>query len=125
MEYAKPIIEQLKEGKNRHFLGLNLEPNQWSDYFGTEEGMAVMGVTSGSPASQSGVEPADLLVKLQGESVNSLESVCRILRSHADGDQLKVMTSVRGRPGRKKVIPLRLTEARTRSTLTSITCICS
>ncbi len=90
MAYAQPIIKQLEQGKNRHFIGLNLEPNRWPEYFGTEGGMAVMGVASGSPASQAGVQPADLLVKLEGESVDDLESVCRILRSHGDGDQLKV-----------------------------------
>ncbi len=90
MAYAEPIIKQLEQGKNRHFIGLNLEENLWPEYFGTEGGMAVMGVASGSPGSQAGVEPADLLVKLEGETVSSMEAVCRILRSHADGDQLKV-----------------------------------
>lgn len=90
MTYAEPIIKQLEQGKNRHFIGLNLEENLWPKYFGTEGGMAVMGVSSGSPGSQAKVEPADLLVKLEGESVNTMEDVCRILRSHADGDQLKV-----------------------------------
>jgi S1-C subfamily serine protease len=90
MAYAEPIIKQLEQGKNRHFIGLNLEENQWPEYFGTEGGMAVMGVSSGSPGSQADIEAADLLVKLEGETVNTMEDVCRILRSHADGDQLKV-----------------------------------
>lgn len=90
MSQAKPIIDQLQEGKNRHFIGLNLYPNVFSDYFGTEDGMAVIGVASGSPGSQAGIQPADLLLKMEGKSINSEEAVCDILRSHADGDQIKV-----------------------------------
>jgi len=90
MSQAQPIIKQLEQGKNRHYIGLNLVPNEYPDYFGTDEGMAVIGVASGSPAAQVGIEQADLLVKMEGKSINSEEAICDILRSHADGDQLKV-----------------------------------
>ncbi|HEY0605141.1 MAG TPA: trypsin-like peptidase domain-containing protein [Herpetosiphonaceae bacterium] len=90
MSQAKPIVAQLEEGKNRHFIGLNLVPNEYADYFGTDEGMAIIGVASGSPASQVGIQPADLLVKMEGKSITDEAAVCDILRSHADGDQLKV-----------------------------------
>ncbi|GAC1538013.1 MAG: hypothetical protein NVS2B7_08670 [Herpetosiphon sp.] len=88
---AKPIIKQLESGKSLLFTGLNLYPNVFEKYFGTKEGLVVVGVASGSPASQIGVQPADLLVKMEGAAVNSEEDVCKILRSHADGDQIKVM----------------------------------
>lgn len=87
---AKPIVEQLQEGKNRHYIGLNLVPNAYSDYFGTEEGMAVIGVASGSPAAQAGIQPSDLLLKMEGKSIVDEQSVCDILRSRTDGDQLRV-----------------------------------
>lgn len=87
---ARPIVEQLQEGKNRHYIGLNLVPNAYSDYFGTEEGMAVIGVASGSPAAQGGIQPADLLLKMEGKTIVDEQSVCDILRSRADGDQLRV-----------------------------------
>jgi serine protease Do len=90
ISYAKPIIAELEKGKNRQYIGLNLYPNVFEDYFGTSEGMAVIGVASGSPASQVGIRPADLLLKLEGTSIASEEDVCNILRSHADGDQLRV-----------------------------------
>lgn len=90
MSYARPIIEELQGGKNRHYIGLNLYPNLFEDYFGTSEGMAVVAVASGSPAAQIGVQPADLLLKIEDTSVNNSADVCRILRSHADGDQLKL-----------------------------------
>ncbi|HEX6288485.1 MAG TPA: S1C family serine protease [Herpetosiphonaceae bacterium] len=90
MSQARPIVEQLQEGKNRHYIGLNLVPNEYEDYFGTTEGMAIIGVASGSPASQVGIQAADLLVKMEGKSISDEAAVCDILRSHADGDQLKV-----------------------------------
>lgn len=90
MSHAKPIIKQLEEGKNRHYLGLNLYPNVFSDYFGTEEGLVVVGRASGSPASQVGIQQEDLLLKMEGTTIKSDEDVCNILRSHGDGDQLKV-----------------------------------
>jgi S1-C subfamily serine protease len=90
MSQAKPIVKQLEEGKNRHYIGLNLVPNEYEDYFGTAEGMAIIGVASGSPASQVGIQPADLLVKMEGKTINDEAAICDIMRSHADGDQLKV-----------------------------------
>ncbi|HYP40566.1 MAG TPA: S1C family serine protease [Chloroflexia bacterium] len=90
MSHAKPIIKELEQGKNRHYIGLNLYPNIFFDYFGTDEGMAVIGLASGSPASQVGIKAADLLLKLEGTTISSEEDVCNILRSHSDGDQLKV-----------------------------------
>ncbi|MBV9787538.1 MAG: trypsin-like peptidase domain-containing protein, partial [Chloroflexi bacterium] len=90
MSQAKPIVEQLEEGKNRHYIGLNLVPNEYEDYFGTDEGMAIIGVASGSPASQVGIQSADLLIKMEGKAINDEAAICDILRSHADGDQLKV-----------------------------------
>jgi hypothetical protein len=67
-----------------------LAPNFYSDYFGTDEGLVVAAVASGSSASKVGVRAPYLLTHLAGLSVNSMEDVCRILRSHGDGDSLKV-----------------------------------
>lgn len=90
MSQARPVIEQLQEGKNRYYIGLNLVPNEYADYFGTDQGMAVIGVASGSPAAQGGVQPADLLLKVEGKTITNEAALCDILRSRADGDQLKV-----------------------------------
>lgn len=90
MSQAKPIVKELQAGKNRHYVGLNLYPNVFKSYYGTDEGMAIIGVQSGSPASQLGIQPADLLVKMEGSSVKTEEDVCNILRSHGDGEQIKV-----------------------------------
>lgn len=90
MSHAKPIIQDLQESLNRHYIGLNLVPNTYADFYGTEEGMAIVGVASGSPASQVGIQQADLLLKMENTSVTSDEDACGILRSRGDGDQIKV-----------------------------------
>lgn len=87
---AKRIIGDLEEGKNRGWLGMNLEPNLYPDYFGVEGGLVVAAVASGSSASNVGVQAPYLLTHLEGLTVNSMEEVCRIVRSHGDGDSLKV-----------------------------------
>ena len=90
IDAANSIIQRLRRGNNQQWLGLNLVPNTYKEYFGTEQGMVVAGVDSGSPAAKAGVVPASLLLALEGSDVNSIADVCKILRSHGDGDQLKV-----------------------------------
>jgi S1-C subfamily serine protease len=90
IDQAKRLLENLKEGNNYQWLGMNLVYNDYADYFGVEGGLVVAAVDSGSPASRIDVQPADLLTRLEGTSVNGLADVCKILRSHSDGDELKV-----------------------------------
>ncbi len=90
IDQAQQVIPDLKSGHNRLYLGMNLGPNDYSDYFGTDKGMVVEAVASDSPASVAGVEQAFLLTQLAGLDVNSMADVCKILRSHQDGDVLKV-----------------------------------
>lgn len=90
IDQAQQVIPDLQKGHNRLWLGMNLGPNNYSDYFGTEAGLVVEAVASKSPASAAGVLPAFLLTQLEGLNVNSKADVCKILRSHKDGDGLKV-----------------------------------
>ena len=90
IDQAQQIIPDLKGGHNRLWLGMNLGPNNYKDYFGTDAGLVVEAVASKSPASAAGVQQAYLLTQLEGINVNSTADICRILRSHQDGDGLKV-----------------------------------
>lgn len=90
---AKSVVEMLKQGTRSQWLGLNLEPNNWTeanDFFGYEGGLIVVGVDSGSPAKKVGIQPADLLVSIEDTDVNTMGDVCKILRSHSDGDRLQL-----------------------------------
>jgi S1-C subfamily serine protease len=90
VDQAQQVIPDLQKGHNRLWLGMNLGPNNYSDYFGTDAGMVVEAVASKSPASAAGVQPAFLLTQLEGLNITSKADVCKILRSHKDGDGLKV-----------------------------------
>lgn len=90
IDQARPVLEDLLQGKNRLWLGMNLGINEYADYFGTDQGLVVEAVASGGPASKANVQPAYLLTKLEGLTVNSMADVCKITRSHSEGDALKV-----------------------------------
>ncbi|HKP53637.1 MAG TPA: S1C family serine protease [Chloroflexia bacterium] len=90
MSYVLPILPDLENGVNHDYLGLNLYPNLYKQYFGTDEGVVVIGVATGSPGDQVGFKPEDLLLEVEGSKVNSRYDVCSIVRSHTSGDRLKV-----------------------------------
>jgi hypothetical protein len=90
IDQAQKVVPDLQNGHNRLWLGMNLGPNNYSDYFGTDAGLVVEAVASKSPASAAGIQPAFLLTQLEGLNVNSKADVCKVLRSHKDGDGLKV-----------------------------------
>lgn len=89
LDPAKAVIQELEQKHNHLWLGMNLKPNNYAKVFGTQAGVVVVGTDNGSPASHIGVQPADLLTKLAGSDVNTVGDVCKILRSHGDGDVLK------------------------------------
>jgi S1-C subfamily serine protease len=92
MSYARPLLATLQRGGNLHDLGMTLEPNgaQYSDTFGTDQGLIVTSVISGTPAAQIGLQPTDLLLQLGGTNVATEDDVCSVLRAHRDGDPLAV-----------------------------------
>ncbi len=88
-DLAQQIIPDLQNGHNRLYLGMNLGTNDYADYFGTSAGLVVEAVATNGPASAAGVRPAFLLTQLEGLDVNGDADICKILRSHKDGDVLK------------------------------------
>lgn len=89
-DLVQQVVPDLQAGHNKLYLGMNLGPNNYSNYFGTSQGLVVEAVAADSPASIAGVQQAFLLTQLAGLDVNSMADVCKILLSHQDGDVLKV-----------------------------------
>lgn len=86
-DHALPISTTLRDGKNRQWLGMNLQP------FTLDNGntlLVVTAVQSGSPADRVGVQSGDVLDKFEGVKVVNTNDVCRVLRSRADGDKLRI-----------------------------------
>jgi len=92
--FAKEIIASLQWGENLHWVGLNTIPNtaQVADYYGlsTTDGLLVYAAATGSPADRAGLQPGDVVVKMEGVAVNSKADLCSVLKSHSPDDVLRV-----------------------------------
>ncbi|MEZ5217191.1 MAG: S1C family serine protease [Ilumatobacteraceae bacterium] len=84
---ARSIIDRLRRGEDVDSLGINGRAVQSDD--GSLAGIWVSGVTSGSPADLAGVEPGDVLTRLEGVSLGTdgtFADYCDVMRTHAPGD---------------------------------------
>jgi serine protease Do len=86
-----PILDELKAGWDVHSIGINGEA--FYDYSEDRYGIWVVSVESGTPADLVGLQPGDLITRVENMAVGDDEtmgSYCDILRSHAIGDVLKI-----------------------------------
>jgi len=89
-EEVVPIIEQLQSGKDVCSIGVNGEAINPND---GQSGIWVVSLESGSLADQVGVEPGDIITKLEGQPLGSdgtFRLYCDILRSHDPEDVLDI-----------------------------------
>lgn len=82
-------LEALRAGEDVEALGLNGEA------FVSDElsGIFVYSVETGSPAHRAGIRAGDLVTRLEGIDLaadGTMDTYCRILRSHRAGDPLSV-----------------------------------
>ncbi len=88
---ARSIIDALKGGSDVDSLGVNGQTVTNDD--GSLGGIWVSGVTSGSPADEAGIEPGDIITRLEGVSVGTdgtMADYCDVMRTHSAGDVLAV-----------------------------------
>jgi serine protease Do len=88
---ARDVVERLREGEDVLSIGVNGQAI--SDTQTGAVGIWVGGVESGSPAEEAGIEPGDIIEKLEGLPVGTdgtMKDYCDILRSHDATDQLSV-----------------------------------
>jgi serine protease Do len=87
---ALKIIDQLREGKDVHSIGVN--GTAVNDGQGLS-GIWVSSVESGSPADRAGIRGGDIIFRLEGlvlATDGTMSDYCDILRSHNPGDTLSV-----------------------------------
>ena len=88
---AQDIVEQLREGENVLSLGVNGQA-----IYDEAEGVVgvwVSSVETGSPASDAGIEPGDIIERIEGLPLGTdgtMKDYCDILRSHDPSDVLSV-----------------------------------
>ena len=87
---ARPIIEQLRAGTDVNSIGINGQAvSDGESIFG----IWVASVKSGSPADRAGVEPGDILTKMEGlvlATDGTMSAYCDILRGHNMTDTMSI-----------------------------------
>ncbi len=89
---AKIIATQLiKSGSAEHpYLGVTLSSGTGQDGSATVTGAKIQRVMSGTPAEKSGLKAGDLVLAVDGDSVESADSLIGLIRAHAVGDTVKL-----------------------------------
>lgn len=96
---AKDVLDELiTTGGVKH----ELEPRAWVGiYYGNlddsvakqlripdEKGVIIMDVVQGSPADEAGLQPWDLLRRIDNQDIYELDDVIEIMSNHAPGDEV-------------------------------------
>jgi len=98
---AKPIVDQIKQtGKfERAYLGIsgaglssqsNYTEDQLKEMFGTSEGIYISSVSEGGGAQAAGLKQGDVITKVDGTSVSTMNKINTVLVAHKVGDTVKV-----------------------------------
>jgi S1-C subfamily serine protease len=99
ISHAKPIIDQLREGRPAAFLGVGT--TAVTPALAEEEGLSVdhgayvEDVTNGSGADEAGIQVGDVIVEIDGTAIDSSGDVQAAVRSNQPGDTVAVVI-VRG-----------------------------
>jgi serine protease DegQ len=94
------VRQLLRQGRAQHaFMGI--QPGELTPEIAQElgvsqtEGVAVLDVVDGGPASKAGLRPGDVITAVGGKQVASVEDFLAVLRPHKPGDTVTV-TFLRG-----------------------------
>jgi len=94
---AKMIAGQLiDKGTAQHpYLGVSLTDGTASEGSSSISGAKISRVLSGTPAEKAGLRVGDLVIAIDGTSVDSVDSLIGLVRAHAVGDTV-TLTVLRG-----------------------------
>jgi S1-C subfamily serine protease len=96
MSGAKPILEQLSQGKTvtRTFIGVSTEDvdaNVAQQYgLPVDHGVVVVQVSQGSPAEAAGLRRGDVITEVDGKAVASTDAFGELIRDAKAGSQMKL-----------------------------------
>jgi S1-C subfamily serine protease len=108
---AKPIIDQLAQGKQPAYLGVYTADSGTSaaQQLGVTatSGAVVTRVPSATPADKAGIEVGDVIVELGGQKVTTSADLGNVVRRHKPGEDVRVVVL---RDGQRKSITATLVE---------------
>lgn len=93
---AKTIIQQLIDNGKviRAYLGVYaVDQDMAARYgysWGSKNGILIMKIAEGSPASRTGMAPGDYILEVDGKSINSLNDLRQIIDAHQPGDRIQI-----------------------------------
>ncbi len=110
---SKPIIQQLIKNKKvyRPYLGIQGQTidKETAKQYNVPRGVLVGAVIKGSGAERAGMERGDIITKIDDKTINTVEELIEIVRSHKLGDVLKV--EVYGNFNRYRTVNVKLMES--------------
>jgi serine protease Do len=109
---ARTIIEQLRQGKQPAYLGVNSQNIDAAKADGHDisvsSGAYVAKVFAGTPAADAGIQTGDVIVSIDGKAVSSAADLGNIVRQYRPGDKVDVVLD---RDGKSMTVTARLGEA--------------
>ena len=113
IDEAKPIIQQLIQNKkvSRPYLGIQGQTidKETAKQYNVPQGVLVRAVIEGSGAEKAGMERGDIITKIDGKVINTIEQVIETVRKHKLGDVLEL--EVYGNLNRYRTVKVKLTES--------------
>jgi serine protease Do len=109
---AKGVIEQLRQYgvTRRGWLGVRIQTvnDEMAEALGMEKAMGalVADVTSGGPAAEGGIEPGDVIIKFDGDDVEEMRDLPRMVADTEVGKAVRVVVFRKG-----KTLTLKITIA--------------
>jgi len=100
---AKGIIEQLESGGEvtRGWLGVMIQDlnNELAEYYGAPpdaKGVLVADVVQGDPADNAGIEPKDIITKIDGQQIENSRELLRVIAQIPVGKQIEITALRKG-----------------------------
>jgi serine protease Do len=120
---AKGVVAQLiSTGKvTRGWLGVGIQAvtEELAGKFGVKDGQGVLinEVFEGDPAAKAGLQPGDIIVEVNGESVDTPQSLSRLIAGFGPGNSISLVIM---RDGKKKKFKVTLEERKEEAVTASI-----
>ena len=94
----KQVIEDISNNKDIPYLGLRISTvtEDISDKYSIPEGVYVKTVEMESPAMAAGIQEADVIVKMNGEEITSVEQYNQLLMGLNPGNEVKITVKRQG-----------------------------